>query len=183
MDIVQSQLIYTILELWGGVFCIVGAICLFATRKLTVKGIELITTIMLLTAVLLFSDVFAWRFDRGTENLKVLFYFADFLVLALPYAVYSMAIVYLAGFVSFRIGKPKKRMVKAANALLVINLGILVISCFAGLYHWYDENGGYHIGKYINLHFDKIAERFPIILLATSGLFIEYTCTWFIPFE
>lgn len=153
MDIVQSQLIYTILELWGGGFCIVGAICLFVTRKLTVKGIELITTIMLLTAALLFSDVLALRFDRENENLTGLFYIVDFLVFALPYVVYSLAIVYLAGFVSFRIGKPKKRMVKAANALLAINLGILIISCFAGLYYWYDENGRYQIGKYINLHF------------------------------
>lgn len=153
MDIVQAQLIYTILELWGGVFCIIGAICLYATRKLTEKGIELITTIMLLTAVLLFSDMLAWRFDRGTESFRVLFYIVDFLVLALQYAIFSLAIVYLAGLVSVRIGKPKKRMVHSANALLVISVGILIVSCFTEMYYWYDENGGYHIGKYINLHF------------------------------
>ena len=64
---VSIRIIHVSLELWGGIFCLIAALCMFLTRNFETNKRKLLMFMQLSTAVLLFMDALAWAY-RGVSG-------------------------------------------------------------------------------------------------------------------
>lgn len=64
----DRQSIHVALLLWGFIFCLIAAVCMFAGKNFDRKKRKWMLLMQLSTAILLCSDAFAWEF-RGKPGI------------------------------------------------------------------------------------------------------------------
>lgn len=138
------QIIHVSLELWGGIFCLIAALCMFLTRNFETKKRRLLMLMQLSTAVLLFMDALAWAY-RGAAG-TVGFYMvriSNFIVFFLSDELLLLYHLYLCSHL-FTGEEKKPKRVTVVCVIACIGMLLVVISQFTGLYYSFDANNLYH---------------------------------------
>ena len=133
------------LLLWGCIFCLIIAFCLFLSKNYNRQRRNLLLWMQLDTALLLFSDSLAWYF-RGYPG-TVGYYMvriSNFLV----FAITDVILMVFHKYVCCRLLKENEqkdlKRVSIAYILAALALVLVVITQFTHLYYYFDANNYYH---------------------------------------
>lgn len=133
------------LLLWGCIFCLILAFCLFLSKNYNRQRRNLLLWMQLDTALLLLSDSLAWYF-RGYPG-TVGYYMvriSNFLV----FAVTDIILMIFHRYVCCRLLKEaeQKRLkrISIAYILATLALTLVVVTQFTHLYYYFDANNYYH---------------------------------------
>lgn len=159
------------LLLWGGVFCLIAAFCLFIGKNYNKERRKWMLCMQLSTAALLGSDALAWIF-RGNPNLSGYYMvrISNFLVFALT----DLTLLFFQNYVACHLFKGEKPVqnVRIRMARLISLAGILlvVLSQFTDLYYYFDAENYYHRNSgYV------LSMLLPLIcMMLDLSLLIEY---------
>lgn len=135
----------TAMLLWGCIFCLIAAICLFLGKNYNEERKKWMLRMQLSTAALLGSDAFAWIF-RGNPS-EIGFYMvriSNFLVFALSDLVLFFFQQYLGCRIFNEEERKQNKWLKAASAIAILGILLVVISQFTGLYYYFDSDNFYH---------------------------------------
>ncbi|MGN0151276.1 MAG: sensor histidine kinase [Wujia sp.] len=142
-----KQSFHISLEIWGCVFCVIGAIFLFAGRNFETKNKRLLISIQLCMALLLLMDGFAW-FYRGVPG-PVAYYMvriSNFFVFLMSDVVLIFFHAYVCNHIFPKNSERKERCIRVPLVYWTVGTGIflLIISQFNHMYYYFDENNLYH---------------------------------------
>lgn len=139
------RLLNTAMLLWGCIFCLIAAVCLFLGKNYNEERRKWMLRMQLSTAALLGSDSLAWIF-RGNPD-EIGFYMvriSNFLVFALS----DLVLLFFQQYVGRRIFNEEERKqnkwLKAASIIAVFAILLVVISQFTDLYYYFDSDNIYH---------------------------------------
>lgn len=144
----DRQSIHVALLLWGCIFCLIAALCMFMSRNFDREKRRWMIFMELVCAVLLISDAFAWAFRGGRGMTGYLMVrISNFLVFALSdvilFLFHGYICCYLFGEVTDRETLPMRR-IRTGYLIPVAGVLLVVISQFTHLYYYFDENNFYH---------------------------------------
>lgn len=137
------------LLLWGCIFSLIAAFCMFMSRNFDKEKRKWLLFIMLTSALLLLSDAFAWEY-RGRQGNA-----AYWVVVISNFCVFALSDVMLAlynGYISIVLYKGNNRRLKQIpnkRILLVyiiaaIGIGMCILTQFLHIYYYIDGNNYYH---------------------------------------
>lgn len=152
--------IHVALLLWGSIFCIIAALCMYMSRNFDKEKRRWLLVFQLSSAVLLLADALAWAYRGGAEiEAAVLVRISNFLVFILSdfllFIFHGYVCCYLFPECRNRIhfvhgrnykdeaGLPEKRMV-AVYVIAVIGMFMVLLSQFTDLYYYIDAQNYYH---------------------------------------
>ena len=138
------RLIHVSLELWGGIFSLIAALCVFLSLSFEKNRRVLLLNMQLCTAILLFMDALAWAY-RGVSG-TVGFYMvriSNFLVFFLSDVLLLLYHLYLCDYLFRGTGRYPRR-VKLVSMIASLGMLMVVISQFTGLYYTFDAYNTYH---------------------------------------
>lgn len=138
------RVIHVSLELWGGIFCLIAALCMFLTQNFQTSKRRLLMLMQLSTAVLLFMDALAWAY-RGAAG-TVGFYMvriSNFMVFFLSDMILLLYHLYLCSHL-FAAEEKKPKRVKLVGVIACIGMLLVIVSQFTGLYYSFNVNNLYH---------------------------------------
>lgn len=140
------QSIHIAFLIWGGIFCLIAALCLFFTRRVLPGKNKLLMYMELSTALLLFMDALAWAY-RGYPG-KVGYYMvriSNFIVFLdsdwILFLFHSYVCWHIFGEES---AEKKPRRVKLVYWICAAGMGLVVFSQFTDLYYYFDADNFYH---------------------------------------
>ena len=143
---VSIRIIHVSLELWGGIFCLIAALCMFLTRNFETNKRKLLMFMQLSTAVLLFMDALAWAY-RGVSG-TVGFYMvriSNFMVFFLGDLILLLYHLYLCDCLFAGEYEQKKiKRIPAVCVVVCIGMLLVIVSQFTGLYYSFNVNNFYH---------------------------------------
>lgn len=146
---VTIKMIHIPLEIWGSIFCIIAAVCIFISRNFESRQRKIVISMQLSTALLLIMDALCWGF-RGYPGV-VGYYTVRIFNFAVFFMNDMIMILYHAYVCSFIFGKEKKEQskrkpVRVYLVYLIVILGmlLLIVSQFANLYYYFDADNFYH---------------------------------------
>ena len=132
------------LLLWGSVFCLLAAFCLFLGKEYNKERRKWMLWMQLSTAVLLGSDALAWIFRGNPEPIGYyMVRISNFLVFALTDLILLFFQQYI-GCHLFKEERLKNGRIRAAIILSVVAIALVVISQFTNLYYYFDAENYYH---------------------------------------
>lgn len=143
------RILHIALELWGSVFCLITALCIFISRSVEEDQRRIVTWMQLNTAILLFTDAMSWLY-RGYPGVVGyyavrIFNFAVFLssnVITLLYHRYVCSFLYKKqdrrGFERYA------KRVYAGYLIGLASVVLVIISQFIHLYYYFDHGNFYH---------------------------------------
>ena len=143
---VSIRMLHVSLELWGGIFCMIAALCMFLTRNFETNKRKLLMLMQLCTAVLLFMDALAWGYRGATGTTG--FYMvriSNFMVFFLSDLILLLYHLYLCDYL-FN-GEPEEerpKRVRAVCVIAVVGMLMVIVSQFTGLYYSFNVNNFYH---------------------------------------
>lgn len=131
--------------LWGCIFCLIAAFCLFLGKNYNKERRKWMLRMQLSTAALLGSDSLAWIFRGNPDELG--FYMvriSNFMVFALS----DLTLLFFQQYIGYRIfneeERRKNKWLKAASTIAVVGILLVVISQFTDLYYYFDGENFYH---------------------------------------
>lgn len=144
----DRQSIHVALLLWGSIFCLIAALCMFMSKNFDRKKRRWMLFMQLTCAVLLISDALAWAFRGGAGTTGYLMVrISNFLVFALSdvmlFLFHGYVCCYLFGDTKEREILPIRR-IRAGYLIPVAGVLLVIISQFTNLYYYIDENNFYH---------------------------------------
>lgn len=156
----DRQSIHVALLLWGGIFCLIAAYCMFISSSFDKEKRKWMLFFQLTSALLLVSDAFAWGY-RGVAGSKaaVMVRVSNFFVFTLS----DILLLFFHGYVCCclfqdagkRIQLTKKSLkdncqsvpdkrILAVYFLAVLAIIMVIISQFTNLYYYIDSENYYH---------------------------------------
>ena len=137
------RILHVSLEMWGGIFCLIAALCMFLSRNFEKKKRLFLICMDLCTAVLLFMDALAWAY-RGVDG-TVGFYMvriSNFMTFFSSDVLFLLYHLYLCYYL-FPESKKIPRRVWIVCLIAVISMVLVVVSQFTGLYYTFDAHNTY----------------------------------------
>lgn len=138
------RLMNVALLLWGGVFCLIAAFCLFLGKNYNKERRKWLLCMQFCTSMLMFSDALAWIF-RG--NISTLGYYMVRISNFLVFLLTDQILFFFQQYVGCRLfegERLKNRRIRDASVICVVAMGLVVISQFTDLYYYFDANNLYH---------------------------------------
>ena len=142
----NRQSIHIALLLWGCIFCLIAALCMYLSRDVDRRKKRLMLYMQFSCAVLLGSDAAAWAF-RGEPGSfgRGMVYVSNFLVFAFSDIVLMLYHAYVCECLfGSNPQQAPKRHVKMGYAVGAIGVGLVILSQFTGLYYTIDTQNFYH---------------------------------------
>ncbi len=144
----DRQSIHVALLLWGSIFCLIAALCMFMSKNFDRKKRRWMLFMQLTSAVLLISDALAWAFRGGTGMTGYLMVrISNFLVFVLSdviiFLFHGYTCCYLFGKIKDKKKLPACRM-KAGYLIAAAGVFLVIISQFTNLYYYFDAANFYH---------------------------------------
>lgn len=140
------QSLHVSIEIWGCIFCLIAALCIFFGRSLEAKKRMLLMHMQLGIALLLLMDAFAWGF-RGYPGMVgyymvrisnfIVFLMSD--VIILLYHAYVCAHIFNQGQ-----GEKVPKRVKLVYGIGAAGIALVIVSQFTNLYYYFDADNFYH---------------------------------------
>ena len=141
----NSTMIQAELLIGGGIFCLIIALCMYLSNNFDRKKRKWLLLMQIFTALLLFSDAFAYIF-RGYPG-KTGYYavrISNFIVFVLSDVILLFFHVYVCSYL-FTEGEWKKiRRVKCVSYLCAAGVLLVILSQFTNLYYYFDADNFYH---------------------------------------
>lgn len=143
--------IHVALLLWGSIFCVVAALCMYMSRNFDKEKRRWLLLFQISSGILLFSDALAWAYRGGTEmEAAVLVRISNFLV----FIISDLLLFIFHGYVCCYLfpeykkdkneaGLPKKR-IAAIVLIAVAGMIMVVLSQFTDFYYYIDAQNYYH---------------------------------------
>lgn len=170
----DRQSIHIALLMWGCIFCLIAAVCMFMSKNLNREKRKWMICMQLSGAILLCSDAVSWAF-RGYPGMTgywvvrisnfLVFFFSDVMM-----AVYHG---YLCCYL-FAGDKDKTRLkrIKLVYLIAVLGMFLVVLSQFTNLYYFIDAQNLYHRNPaYV------VASAIPMCgMIIDLTLLIQYRC-------
>ena len=144
----DRQSIHIALLLWGSIFSLIAALCMFMSRNFDREKRRWMLFMLLTCTVLLCSDALAWAFRGGAGMSGYLMVrISNFLVFVMSdtmlFFFHGYTCCYL--FAGKDAGeKPPTWRIKAGYLIAVIGVLLVVISQFTNLYYYFDAKNFYH---------------------------------------
>lgn len=152
--------IHIALLLWGSIFCVIAALCMYMSRNFDKEKRRWLLLFQISSAVLLLSDALAWSYRGGTETEAavmvrisnfLVFILSDFLLFIFNGYVCCYlfpeckAQIYLLNKKKYKneIDFPEKRIM-AVYLIAVAGMFMVVLSQFTDLYYYIDIKNYYH---------------------------------------
>ena len=142
----NRQSIHIALLLWGCIFCLIAALCMYLSRDVDRRKKKLMLYMQFSCAVLLGSDAAAWAF-RGEPGSfgRGMVYVSNFLVFAFSDIVLMLYHAYVCECLfGFNPQQAPKHRVKMGYAVGAVGVGMVILSQFTGLYYTIDTQNFYH---------------------------------------
>ena len=133
------------LLLWGCIFCLILAFCLFLSKNYNRQRRNLLLCMQLDTALLLLSDSLAWYF-RGYPG-AVGYYMvriSNFLVFAVTDIILMIFHKYVCCHLLKEEEQKDLKRVSITYILAALALALVLITQFTHLYYYFDANNYYH---------------------------------------
>lgn len=162
----NRQSIHIALLLWGCIFCLLAALCMFMSRNFDREKRKWLIYIQLASAVLLGSDAFAWGY-RGNGSAA-----GFYMVRISNFFVFLMSDVILLLFHGYlhctlfhgeKISRKGSIRIRAVWLIGVIGMLLVVVSQFTGLYYYFDAQNFYH----------RSSVHMLSLLIPMAGILIE----------
>ena len=133
------------LLLWGSIFCLIAAFCLFLGRNYNKERRKWMLCMQLSTAALMGSDALAWIFRGNPEEIGYyMVRISNFLVFALT----DLTLYFFQQYIACYLFDEKKRYkdirIKIASLISMLGILMVVISQFTDLYYYFDAENFYH---------------------------------------
>ena len=143
----NRQSIHIALLLWGCIFCLIAALCMYLSRDVDRAKKQIMLYMQLSCAVLLGSDAAAWAF-RGEPGSfgRGMVYVSNFLVFAYSDIVLLFYHAYVCEclFGTNPMPQPAKCRIQLGYAVGAVGVGMVILSQFTGLYYTIDAQNFYH---------------------------------------
>lgn len=143
----DRQSIHIALLLWGCIFSLIAALCMFLSRSFEPKKRRWIIGMELSCAVLLCSDAVAWAFRGGSAELDwwmtrignfLVFFFSDVVLLLFHgYVCYCL-------FEKYPPEKKPRGCIAAGYLIALVGMMLVILSQFIHLYYYFDADNFYH---------------------------------------
>ena len=169
----DRQSIHVALLLWGCIFSLIAALCIFMSKNFEKKKRRILLHMLLSCAILLVSDSVAWgyRGEMGREAYYILrisnfmvFLFSD-IMLGLYHAYVCCSI-----FRDPVKDRNTRYVIRIVFLLAVVGIGLVVLTQFTGLYYSFDSQNFYHRNKWYFLSL-----LIPMLgMLLDCGLILRY---------
>lgn len=172
----NRQSIHIALLMWGCIFCLIAALCMYLSRDGDHSKKKLMLYMQFSCAVLLGSDAAAWAFRGEPDSFgRNMVYVSNFLVFAFSDIVLMLYHAYvcecLFGENSQQISKHRIQLGYAVGA---VDVGMVILSQFTGLYYTIDAQNFYHRSPAAFISF-----LIPAVgMLIDLSLLIQYRKTW-----
>ena len=178
----NRQSIHIALLLWGCIFSLLAALCMFMSRNFDREKRKWLIHMQLASALLLCSDAFAWGYrGNGTMRGYYMVRLSNFLVFLLSdvilllfhgYLCYSLFQDQEKKSESRKKNKNKRpyRRIKAVCCIGFLGMFLVIVSQFTDLYYYFDAGNIYHRSP---LH--SISLLIPMVgMLLDLSLLIQY---------
>ena len=168
----NRQSIHIALLLWGCIFCLIAALCMYLSRDVDRRKKNLMLYMQFSCAVLLGSDAAAWAFRgepgsfvRSMVHISNFFVFAFSDIVLLFYHAYVCECLFGADPQQ----RPKRR-IQMGYAVGTAGIGLVILSQFTGLYYTIDAQNFYHRSPTAFISFLIPA----VVMLIDLSLLIRY---------
>ncbi len=129
--------------LWGCIFCLIAALCLFMGKNYNKEKRKWMLRMQLSTALLLGSDMLAWMFSGNSgETGYYIVRISNFLVFALTDLIFLFFQQYIGCYVNEE-GQKNKRL-ELAGFIALAGILLVMISQFTDIYYYFDVKNCYH---------------------------------------
>ncbi len=134
---------------WGGIFCTLAALYMFAAKNSDVKKRKWLLAMQVSTALLLFNDMFAWMF-RGCEGMMGYYgvRVSNFMVFTLS----NIVLLFFNQYVYQNLSAEKSRSAafrtRCVSLIAFIGILLVIISQFNHMYYYFDADNLYHRNKF-----------------------------------
>jgi len=131
--------IFVALELWGTIFVLLLALCIYIVGNLRIEEELWMLRLLLATAVLLSSDALSWIFDRveGRGAYEILI-IANFLVYVMGYEILRLFANYVASLTG------PGSLIKAVYSLAYTGILLTFVNQFTHFMYYIDSSNVYH---------------------------------------
>ena len=141
----NRQSIHIALLLWGCIFCLIAALCMYLSRDVDRCKKKLMLYMQFSCAVLLGSDAVAWAFRGEPGGFgRSMVYISNFLVFAFSDIVLLFYHAYVCECLFGADQQRLKRRIQMGYAVGAAGVGLVVLSQFTGLYYTIDAQNFYH---------------------------------------
>lgn len=164
----DRQSLHIALLMWGCIFSLIAALCMFMSKNFDKEKRRLILTLLLLTALLLGMDAATWDF-RGDAG-RTAYYMvriSNFFV----FAVSDVILWFFHAYVCCCLFEKRKEQrkgifrVKLVYAICMVGVLLVILSQFIHLYYYFDADNFYHrSGGYI-----------LSVLLPFAGMLLDFS--------
>ena len=133
------------LLLWGSIFCLIAAFCLFLGKNYHKEKRKWMLCMQVSTAVLLGSDALAWLFrgDAGSVGYYMV-RISNFLVFAMTDMILLFFQQYVCCYLFAEDEKKACKRVRAAEMICLAAVLLVMVSQFTDLYYYFDADNFYH---------------------------------------
>lgn len=143
----NRQSIHIALLLWGCIFSLIAALCMFMSKNFDRKKRKWLLHMLLICAVLLLSDAFAWGYRGGSRTeaycmVRISNFLVFFMSDVLLWMFHGYVCCYLFGEKKER-HLPKIRMY-AVRVIAYVGMTIVILSQFTHWYYYIDAQNIYH---------------------------------------
>lgn len=133
------------LLMWGGLFCLVTAFCLFLSKNHNKGQRKWMLCMQLSAALLLANESLAWMF-RGKSG-QVAYYMvriSNFTVYVVTLLILFLFQQYIAHRLSDNEERLKDVKINISSVIAIFGIVMVIISQFTGLYYHFDSENFYH---------------------------------------
>lgn len=154
------------LEIFGIITTLMLLICCLLDRPVRGGQTGLFISMLGVNAAVLGCDLFTWVF-HGRADLVVWLHIVNSLVYALGYVLTALFTIYLTAYA--KCGRRTARRINLSIAAACLAaIGLVVVSCFNGMYFYYID------GEYIRGSLYWLSQAFPTAILVFDMAFILY---------
>lgn len=143
----DRQSIHIALLLWGCIFCLLAALCMFMSKNFDREKRKWLICMQLASAGLLGSDALAWGYRgnitvAGFYMVRISNFFVFLLsdVILLLFHAYVCCTLFRDGYRS----ETGRGRIRAVCLIGIVGMLLVAVSQFTGLYYYFDEANFYH---------------------------------------
>ena len=143
----NRQSIHISLLLWGCIFCLLAAFCMFISRDIDREKKKYMFLLQLSSAVLLVSDAAAWAFRGSPGELgNYMVHISNFLVFLFSDIILLLYHAYVCNCIFEKDSQEKKNSIRVKLVVLICLTAIflIIMSQFTNLYYYIDADNYYH---------------------------------------
>lgn len=138
------QSIHVAFEIWGCIFCLIAAFCIYNGRKTNLRSQKPLLAIELTVAFLLLSDALAWSF-RGVEGTvgSIIVRISNFCVFFTSDLILFLFNEWVISYL-FSKDETMPKRVMLIKIISCIGMLLVVFSQFTHIYYYFDAQNYYH---------------------------------------